>query len=96
MQCVIRIFLSFGVPQKIFRQRTELLYGCGKSKGSAATTVGYHGNGSGGNKEDSKGNSGENGERGGNNEGGVSHLSLIFFFLNEFRTGYKVRFLLNT
>ena len=54
--------------------------GGGKSKGSAGMTAGYRCNGSGGNKDDSKGNSGKNGERGGNNGGGISHLSLIFFF----------------
>ena len=55
--------------------------GGGESEGSAGTTVGYRGNGGGGNKDNSKGNSGKNQERGGNNGGGVSHLSLIFFFL---------------
>ena len=52
----------------------------GKSKGSTATTTGYRGNGGDGNKDNSKGNSGKNGERGGNNRGSASHLSLIFFF----------------
>jgi hypothetical protein len=60
--------------------------GGGKSKGSAARTAGYHGNGGSGNKDNSKGNSGENKEHGGNNGGGVSHLSLIFLFLVGLRT----------
>ena len=55
--------------------------GGGESKGSAATTEGYCGNNGGGNEDNSKSNSGKNWERGGNNGGGVSHLSLIFFFL---------------
>jgi hypothetical protein len=55
-------------------------------------TAGYHGNSGGGNKDDSKGNSGKNGERGGNNECSVSHLSLIFFFLLGSGQGHKVRF----
>ena len=38
--------------------------GGGESKGSAATTAGYHSNGNGGNKDNSKGNSGKNGECG--------------------------------
>ena len=46
-----------------------------RAKDSAATTVGYCGNGSGGNEDDSKSNSGENGERSGNSRGGASHLS---------------------
>ncbi len=45
------------------------------------STEGYCGNGRGGNEDNSKSNSGKNWERGGNNGGGVSHLSLIFFFL---------------
>ena len=60
--------------------------GGGKSKGSAATTAGYPGNSGGGNEDDSKGNSGENREHGGNNGGGISHPSLIFFFLVGLRT----------
>ena len=60
--------------------------GGGESKGSVATTAGYRGNGGGGNKDDSKGNSGENGERSGNNGGSVSHLSLIIIFLVGLRT----------
>ncbi len=52
----------------------------GKSKGRAGTTAGYRSNGDGGNKDDSKSNSGENGERDDNNGGGVSHLSLILIF----------------
>ena len=54
--------------------------GGGESKGSVATTAGYCGNDGGGDKDDSKGNSGENRERGGNNVGGLSYLSLFFFF----------------
>ena len=66
--------------------------GGGESEGSAATTAGYRGNGSGGNKDNSKGNNGKNGERGGNNGGGVSHLPLIFFFCSGSGHGHKVRF----
>ena len=57
--------------------------GGGESEGSAGTTVGYRGNGGGGNKDNSKGNSGKNREPGGNNGGGVSNLSLIFFFFGR-------------
>ena len=53
--------------------------GGGKSKGGAATTAGYHRNGNGGDKDDSKENSSENGECSGNNRGGISHLSLRYF-----------------
>ena len=71
--------------------------GGGESKGSAGTTAGYCGNGGGGKEYNSKGNSGKNGERGGNNRGGVSHLSLIFFsFGRVLRTRHKVQFLLDT
>ena len=47
-----------------------------RAKDSAAATVGYHGDGGGSNKDDSKGNSGKNGEHGGNSGGGASHLCL--------------------
>jgi hypothetical protein len=60
----------------------------GKSTGSAATTAGDHDNGSGGNKDNSKGNSSENEECGSNNGGGVSHLSLIFFFFVRLGSGH--------
>ena len=50
--------------------------GGGKREGSASTTAGFHDNGGGDNKDSSKGNSGKNGERGGNNGGDVSPLSL--------------------
>ena len=70
----------------------------GKSKGSTATTAGYCGNGIGGNKDVSKGNSGKNGENGGNNRGGASlmrpcsHLSLFLFLWSGSGHGHKVRF----
>ena len=57
--------------------------GGGKSKDSAATTVGYRDEGGGGNKDNSKGNRGKSGERSGNNGGGVSHLCLIFFLFGR-------------
>ena len=68
--------------------------GGGKSKGSAALTARYQGNGGGGDEDDSKGNSGENGERGCNNGGGVSHLSLVIFFVcwSGSGHGHKVHF----
>ena len=69
--------------------------GGGKSKGSAATTAGHHGNGDGSDKGDSKGNSGKNGDRGRNNGGGISHLSLIFFCRAQ-DTVTRFVFLLNT
>ena len=62
-------------------------------KDSAATTTeGYHGNGDGGDEDNSKGNSSENGECGGNSGGGASHLCLVFFFL----VGLTAGFLLDT
>ena len=58
-----------------------------ESKGSAAMTAGYRGNDNGGNLNNSKGNSDENGERGSNNGGGISHLSLLSsLFLVRLRT----------
>ena len=54
--------------------------GGGESEGSVTTASGYRGNGGGGEEDDSKCNSGKNGEHGGNNGGGVSHLSLSFSF----------------
>ena len=44
------------------------------------TTVGYHGDGSGGNKDkdNNKGNIGKNMECGGNNKDGTSHLCLFW------------------
>ncbi len=47
-----------------------------RAKDSAAITEGYRGDGGGGDEDDSKGNSVENGERSGNSGGGVSHLSV--------------------
>ena len=70
--------------------------GGGECKGSTATTAGYRGNDGGGNEDDSKGNSGKNGERDGNNGGGVSSLSYFLFFWSGSGHGHKVCFLLDT
>ena len=62
----------------------------GKRKGSATTTAGYRGNGGGSNKDDSKGNSGKNGEPG---MEAASFISLLFsIFLLGSGHGHKVRF----
>jgi hypothetical protein len=66
--------------------------GGGKSEGIASTTAGYRGKGSVGNKDNRKGSSGENGECGGNNGGGISHLFLILFFLVGLRTRSQCSF----
>jgi hypothetical protein len=67
--------------------------GGGKSEGSAATSAGYRSNGGGSNEDNDKGNSGKNGECGGNNRGGVSRLSLLFsFFWSGSGHGHNVRF----
>ncbi len=61
-----------------------------RAKDSAVTTEGYCGDGSGGNEDDSKSNSGKNGERSGNSRGGASHLSYqISPELSHRRTWYK-------
>ena len=57
--------------------------------GGVITTAGYHSNGGSGNKDNIKGNSGKNGERGGNNRGSVSHLCLIFGILRNPKTQEK-------
>ena len=63
-----------------------------RATGGTEITAGYHDNGSGGNEDNSKGNSGKNGEHGGNNGGGASHLCLIFFFFVGLTTQSKVCF----
>ncbi len=49
--------------------------GGGKSRGSVATTTRYRSDSGNGNKNDSKGNSSEKGERGGNISGSYSNIS---------------------
>ena len=58
--------------------------------GGVITTAGYHSNGGSGNKDNIKGNSGKNGERGGNNRGSASHLCLIFGILHNPKTQEKM------
>ena len=51
-----------------------------RAKDSATRTEGYRGNDGGGNKDDSKGNSGKNGEHSGNSRG---RASLYFLFFGQ-------------
>ena len=58
-------------------------------KDSVVTSEGYPGNGGGGDEDNSKANSGKNGEHSG--RGGASHLCLIYF-LSGSGLGHKVCF----
>ena len=66
-----------------------------RAKGSAATTAEYRGDGGGGDADNSKGNSGKNGERGSNRGGGASHLCLNFFWGGS-QHSHEVCFLIDT